>query len=744
MSAPQEPGGKGGRRFQNLSIRTKLTLLLLGVSTTAVLVATLAFYSLVIDQYRQSYQADLESLAGILATNCQASLAFQVPEDAEQLLGSLNNRPSVMGARITTADGKLFTSYGYTASGPGTISVSHDIEMNGKVIGSLSLQDDMRSLSAFSNYALLTLILIVLLVSGLSFFLAARLRELISQPIIELAEVAKEISQSQDYCLRATKHGADEVGNLVDSFNDMLDQIAERSYAVVYSERRYRALLNQAADAFLLHDFAGKIIDVNQRACDSLGYSREALLSLAVADIEMPDSERPDDAPYWQNLQPEQPLTIAKVHRRKDGVTYPVEVRVGMVELGGEKLVIALARDISERLEAEKEHQQMEGRLRQSQKMESIGTLAGGIAHDFNNILTPIFGYLELAMMQAEGDQTTISHLEKVYQAAGRARELVKQILTFSRRDSQEQSPVLVQIVIKEALKLLRASIPSTIEIRQDIDPACAPVLTNPTQIHQILMNLCTNAYHAMRENGGILGVSLIPVEITVQDYLKSLNLKPGNYLRLEVSDTGCGMDSATLDRALEPYFTTKSKDEGTGMGLSVVHGIVKTYGGGISLYSEPGKGTTIHVYLPATALPPVLQTPTFAAPVPGGKERILLVDDEPAVREVERATLESLGYRVSDYTDPQEALAAFADAPNQFDLLVTDMTMPKMTGDRLAGKMLEIRPDLPIIICTGFSQLISRESALAIGIRGFVTKPLVRHDFASTVRAVLDGKSPK
>ncbi len=454
------------------------------------------------------------------------------------------------------------------------------------------------------------------------------------------------------------------------------------------------------------------------------------------------EDNQPDGNLYWQNLQPEQPLTITRIHRRKDGVTYPVEVRVGMVELGGEKLVIALAREITELLEAEKERQQMEGRLRQSQKMESIGTLAGGIAHDFNNILTPIFGYLELAMMESQADPKTMNHLQEVYKAAGRAKELVKQILTFSRRDSEQPSPVMAQIIIKEAMKLLRASIPTTIEIRQNIDPNCAPVLANPTQIHQILMNLCTNAYHAMRETGGILGVSLAPQEISTQDYLKTLNLKPGHYLCLEVSDTGSGMDKETLDRALEPYFTTKAKGDGTGMGLAMVHGIVKSYGGSINLYSEPGKGTTIRIYLPTSALPSSQQPQLFQMAVPIGSERVLLVDDEPAVREVEKAMLESLGYQVSACVGPLEALTAFAATPDQFDLLVTDMTMPQMTGDRLAVKILEIRPDLPIIVCTGFSELINRDSAQALGIRDFVSKPLVRQDFARTIRAVLDGKT--
>jgi PAS domain S-box-containing protein len=730
------------KRFQDLSIRTKLTVLLLSVSTAAVLAATLAFYSLVSNQYRQSYRTDLESLAGILAANCQASLAFGIPEDAEQLLHSLKSRPSIINARINAADGKLFAAYGNTLPDPEMLSVSQAIEMNGKVIGTISLQDDMRSIQAFRHFALLTLALIVLLVSGLSFFLAARLREVISRPITELAGIAEAISRNQDYSLRAEKHGSDEVGNLVDSFNGMLAQIGERSDALRNSERRYRALLNQAADAFLLHDLEGRIIDVNQRTCDSLGYSRKELLTMTVADLEVATDTGQLKKLYWQKLLPERPETIEGVHRRKDGTTYPVEVRVGLLELGGEKLIIALVRDISERLEAEKERRQMEGRLLQSQKMESIGTLAGGIAHDFNNILTPIYGYLELAMMKIPAGQPVRDHLDKVYQAAGRARELVNQILIFSRRDSVQQSAVEVQVIIKEALKLLRASIPTTIEIRQEIDSSCPPVLANPTQIHQILMNLCTNAYHAMRETGGILGVSLVPLEISAQDYLKGLNLQPGHYLRLEVSDTGCGMAKETLDRALEPYFTTKSKDEGTGMGLAVVHGIVKGYGGSISLYSEPGRGTTIRVYLPASAQLASRQAPVFQGSVPTGRERVMLVDDESAVRGAEMAMIESLGYQVTAFASPMEALAAFAAGPDQFDLVVTDMTMPKMTGDRFAAKIMEIRPDLPVIVCTGFSELINKESSQTMGIRDFVTKPLVRQDFARTVRAVLDNKT--
>ena len=423
------------KRFRDLAIRTKLTVLLLAVSTAAVLAATLAFYSLVLDQYRHSYQTDLEGLAGILADNCRPALAFQIPEEAVQLLRSIESRPSLVYARINAADGRLFADYGRETTTSKVMAVSQEVTMNGRVIGSLTLQDDMRSIQAFRHYALLTLLTIILLVVGLSFFLATRLRELISQPITDLAGLAEEISRNPDYRLRAEKHGADEIGNLVDSFNKMLAQLGEHNTALENSERRYRALLNQAADAIFLHDLDGRIVDVNRLACDGLGYSREELLTMTVADIDMAEYAGRFKDLSWQKLLPEQPLTIAGIHRRKDGRTLPVEIRLGLLELGGEKLIIALARDISERLAAEKERHHMESRLLQAQKMESIGTLAGGIAHDFNNILTPIIGYLELALMEIPTDQPVRDHLDKVYQAAGRAKEIVeRQALEFGTK----------------------------------------------------------------------------------------------------------------------------------------------------------------------------------------------------------------------------------------------------------------------------------------------------------------------
>jgi PAS domain S-box-containing protein len=756
-----ETSGKREMCFKDLSIRKKLILLLMGISTTAVLAACLTFYFLIVDRYQQSYLDDLQILTRINAANCSASLAFGIPEDAEHLLSSLSKRPSITAATIRDLEGQLFVSYSNTGSPatnataitpafaapdlrPQDLRISNPIEINGKDIGEITLYDDMGTIRTFKRIVLFTLIGVIVVVSGLTALFAVRLTEIVSKPISTLVDVAQKITTLQDYSLRAKKESEDEVGNLVDVFNTMLAQISQRTEELEKSENRFRSFINQAVDSIFLHDMEGRFVDVNKHACDSLGYSREELLSMTVEDIDPAADTQQYRQKYWARVMPETSVTIEGRYHRKDGDSFPVEVRVGLLELSGEKLIMALARDISERVDADQKRLQLESQLQQAQKMESIGTLAGGIAHDFNNILTPILGYVELATLKTTGDRELTGYLQEVRKATERAREMVKQILTFSRRHSESVLPIQVQVIVKEALKLLRASIPTTIEIRQNIDPHCGSVLANPSQIHQIIMNLCTNAYHAMRETGGVLGVSLLPLEITTNDIIKNIkniNLKPGSYLRLEASDTGCGMDKATMKKIFEPYFTTKEKGEGTGLGLSVVHGVVKSIGGHITVYSEPGEGCTFHIYLPVIESSISRMDTLYGSPIPTGTEEIMLVDDEQTVREMTKAMLTGLGYQVKIFGNPFEALELFTAQPDIFDLVITDMTMPKMTGDKLAQAIMKIRPAMPVILCTGFSDLINEESAKALGIREYVTKPITRQSFARTVRSILDGR---
>ncbi len=385
--------------------------------------------------------------------------------------------------------------------------------------------------------------------------------------------------------------------------------------------------------------------------------------------------------------------------------------------------------------------QLLEEQLRQAQKMESIGTLAGGIAHDFNNLLSPIIGYSELLLLGRAVDSTITKPIQEILTAANRAKELVKQILTFSRRSEQKLAPLIVAPVIKEALKLLRSSIPSSIEIQQNINPECGAVLADPVQIHQIIMNLCTNAYQSIVGQSGIISVSLSPVILAHADIASKVGLQPGHYLKLVVEDSGEGIDQESLKRIFEPYFTTKEKGKGTGLGLAVVHGIVKNYGGEINVYSEPGKGTRFNIYLPVVSTETPQEKENREKPLQTGTEKLLLVDDEEQITQHVQTFLETLGYQVTSCNDPTEALSLFSNDPNRFDLIITDMTMPKMSGALLSQKLLTARKDLPIIICTGFSETMDKETAKQLGIRAFLMKPVSSHDLAATIRTVLDTK---
>jgi signal transduction histidine kinase/ActR/RegA family two-component response regulator len=380
-----------------------------------------------------------------------------------------------------------------------------------------------------------------------------------------------------------------------------------------------------------------------------------------------------------------------------------------------------------------------EKQLQQVMKLQAIGTLAGGIAHDFNNILFPIVGYTELTMDDVPEGSQARQNLDEVLKAANRAKELVQQILTFSRQSSQERRPLKVQYLIKEATKLLRATIPSSIEIECNIDESCGPIKGDPTQIHQIIMNLCTNAYHALQETGGKLEVSLKEIYISYEQSLDRVGMKIGKHIELMVKDSGHGMEPQVIERIFEPYFTTKEQGKGTGLGLSVIHGIVKSHGGDITVSSRPGNGATFKVYLPI--IDDIEEEIHVIEPLIAinGEERILLVDDEAQIIDIEQQILERLGYKVTPKTDSEEALEEFAAQPDRFDLVITDMTMPKMTGDQLARRMMDIKPQIPVILCTGFNEAISEEKALAMGIDKFVMKPIVKDELASTIRTVLD-----
>ena len=412
--------------------------------------------------------------------------------------------------------------------------------------------------------------------------------------------------------------------------------------------------------------------------------------------------------------------------------TFPIRNAFGeVVRMTG------VAEDITEQKHAQDTLVKTERQFRQSSRMEAIGTLAGGIAHDFNNILTAILGYTELGLASVPKNSRTHRNLQEVLTAGHRAKHLVLQILAFSRQSSQAKKPIPIHTVIQEALKLLRPTIPSTIEIHHSFETE-AYVLADSTQLHQVLINLCTNAEYAMRETGGLLEISLDDFEATEENIPSVPGLQVGPYIRLTIKDNGIGMSSDVLERMFDPFFTTKPIGEGSGMGLSVVHGIVANHGGALMVDSQMGIGTKIEVYLPAISLP-ISDRDEDQGPIPLGKEAILFVDDEETIVWLGKELLEQLGYTVEVQTNSVEALNVFRQNPERFDLVITDQTMPGLTGEALSRELLRIRPELPIILCTGFSHIMTAEKAKALGIQAYLMKPLAIRDLASIVRHVLD-----
>jgi signal transduction histidine kinase/ActR/RegA family two-component response regulator len=397
-----------------------------------------------------------------------------------------------------------------------------------------------------------------------------------------------------------------------------------------------------------------------------------------------------------------------------------------------------LKKEIEIRKRHEKEKTQLEGQLIQLQKMETIGTLAGGIAHDFNNILTPILGYTEMALEELSDESTLKYDIEQINSAATRGKDLVQQILTFSRQVDFDKKPLRLDLVVTEVLKLMRASFPSNIEIKQELDKECGTVLADSTQMHQIIMNLCTNAYHAMMGNGGVLTVRLDKKKLGAKQFNGSAKMQKGTYLRLTITDTGHGMDKQTMERIFEPFFTKKEVGSGSGLGLSVVHGIVSNYNGTIVVKSEPGEGSSFIIYLPQHS-ETYVEEQEIQQELEKGKGSILFVDDEKEITFMGKRMLESLGYTVEIKTDSEEALKTFMNEPYKFDLLVTDQAMPKLMGTELIAELKQIRPELKTIIITGYKESIPASTIKQFGIADVISKPLILSEFSTLIGKVLN-----
>ena len=487
-------------------------------------------------------------------------------------------------------------------------------------------------------------------------------------------------------------------------------------------------------DVVTIHDQDMRIIRANRAAGALFQVDPVELIGRHCYEVFRGASEPCSECPEllsWITHTPQQ----ANIYHENLGKTFADASFPLVNETGIITGFVHIAKDITEYLK-------LEERLRQSQKMEAIGTLAGGIAHDLNNILVPILGYAELAEDRIAPDDPLTSDLRQIIKGALRAKDMVAQILTFSRKVPQKSQLFQPHLVLLEALKLLQASLPSTIKIETEIATDCGAILADPTQFHQVVINLCTNAYHAMQEKGGVLGVSLAKVIVGEEDSkVISPEFVPGDYIVLGVSDNGYGIENKTLERIFDPYFTTKGKGGGSGLGLSVVHGIVKSCQGQITVSSEPGKGTSFHVYLPRIADKTSSGNAVLSSPLSTGTERIVVVDDEVVITDLLQSMLTGLGYQVTAFNNSLEALDFIVQESTAFDLLITDMTMPHLTGIELMQKALAVWPNLPVILCTGFTELIDKEQAQALGIRAYITKPFSVRKLSLAIREVLDEK---
>jgi PAS domain S-box-containing protein len=517
----------------------------------------------------------------------------------------------------------------------------------------------------------------------------------------------------------------------------------ETETALLISEKRYKELANSLPQFVFETDRMGKFTFVNGFFMETLKYSREDIdRGMQSVDILAPEDRERGLRNIASIFRGEEPGNAEYTIQTRDGRKFPALVHSRAIMINGVPVGIrGVAIDITEQKEAREEREQLERQMRQASKMQTIGTLAGGIAHDFNNILAAILGYADLMKDSlAPNDPNTYS-IEQILRASYRAKGLVKQILVFSRQGAQEKQPLQLDLMIKEACHFLRASLPATIAIDLKITaPPKRLILADATQIHQLILSVCTNSAHAMAAEGGEIRI-LLSEEIPSGEVLsKHPDVASGIFLKMEIRDTGPGIPPDTIHRIFDPFFTTKERGEGTGLGLALVHGIVQSHGGFIKAASTVGKGTTITVYLPVHQDAADIRAEELAPP-PGGGERILFVDDEEMLVTMSEKLFKKLGYDIVTTTREHEALEILRREPDGFDLLITDLIMPNMTGLDLAKEARKIKPGLPVILCTGFADQIDPETMEKTGIAGIIYKPPLKQDIANMVRKVLDRK---
>jgi len=744
------------RTWQDLSFRVKLIIFSGLITSISLVLAGAAMLGLETRAIKHEYQRTAQTLAEVATRNCASALVFDDQEFAARILRGLEAEPGLQEAVIFDADGDIFAEWTRIGTEPGlgpppenqlgfqsnTLRLVQPVLFNGQEVGSLYLVAEPTIIA--DRARLLTVWILVLF--GMIFLgslvLANSLQRGLSAPLDELQRTVDRVRRVRDYSVRARRFGNDELGRLTEAVNEMLVEIQRRDEALRASETRYSALLGRINEVvFRIAADTGELEFCSPGARALFGWDSSDLVAnpgLLVSLVHV------DSRPGFEAM-----LAEARAGRVLANLEYKIISRDGQEkwinqrnypvydDKGKLKSMEGFFFEVTERVKAAREKEHLHKELQQAHKLEALGTLSGGIAHDFNNILGAIMGYASLAQEEIPPDHPHQEFLRPILKASERASKLTKQILTFSRQGNPEQKPVDLGHIVHEALTLIRASLPATINIQHRVPEDLPLVLADPTQLHQVIMNLCTNAQHAMREAGGLLELELAAVDLDKDSPIRQGNLEPGPYLRLTISDTGVGIPQEDLPRIFEPFFTTKPEGEGTGMGLSVVYGIMREHGGSIAVESETGVGTRFVLLLPA-----LQDTRTARSEEPRALEEvsadIIVVDDEIAVAEIITRMLERMGCRVQTFSNPHLALQAFRKDPQSCDMLITDYTMPNIPGLELAREFLSLRPDLPVLLCTGNPTGIDRATLSDLKNVVLVSKPFQIRMFSQQVQRCL------
>jgi len=636
-----------------------------------------------------------------------------------------------------------------------TVHVSKELRYEGKkLVGYLDIYyTDSPWQQQRKSAITIGIIIVIGTILGSLIIIHFLLKHYLSRPLENLQKSMSLLAQGQFKKSKLSTQKT-EVQNIINAFNNLATALKQRDVEISQktynleieikerkqtekllhsSKEQWEKTFNAMNDAVTIQDSDMRILQANKATLEFFQLKEEDVIGKYCYELFQKQDFPCQECP--QNEAARKLQTYAStMHYPKLGKSALVTFSPAMDENGELEHFVHTAKDITQQ-------KKLENELIQAHKMEAIGTLAGGIAHDFNNILAAILGYSEMVKDDLPVGSHTRNDINQVISAADRAKELVRQILTFSRKGVETSEPLQLELIIKDTLKLVRASLPTTVEIQESITPDCGSILANSTNIHQVLVNLCTNAFHAMKEEQGIITVKLAPLELTRREVMHETGVSEGSFVELTVRDNGCGMDKNTISRIFEPYFTTKEVGKGTGMGLALIHGIVQSCGGFIKIKSDLGRGTAFHVYFPAITEKSVAVQGGQAKSFPGGDERIMAVDDEKIIASMYQGTLSRLGYTVTTYNSSEEALEVFRSSPDSFDLIITDQTMPNLSGTELTRKILQIRKKIPVILCTGYSTMVSEEKATEVGVDRFVMKPVSRSDLATVVREVLDNR---